>query len=80
MNLADHMDWSELLIKNHSQPYVKFILYKREVLIKLRFIGKIIGFQGGTLRSTTQIAIGLLVPFIGTTLRFCFSIFVKERN
>ncbi len=50
MNLADHMDWSELLIKNHSQPYVKFILYKREVLIKLRFIGKIIGFQGGTLR------------------------------
>jgi len=50
MNLADHMDWSELLIKNHSQSYVKFILYKREVLIKLRFIGKIIGFQGGTLR------------------------------
>lgn len=50
MNLADHMDWSELLIKNHSQPYVKFILYKREVLIKLCFIGKIIGFQGGTLR------------------------------
>lgn len=50
MNLADHMDWPELLIKNHSQPYVKFILYKREVLIKLRFIGKIIGSQGGTLR------------------------------
>lgn len=50
MDLADHMDWSELLTKNHSQPYVKFILYKREVLIKLRFIGKIIGFQGGTLR------------------------------
>ena len=50
MNLADHMDWSELLIKNHSQPYVKFILYKREVLIKLHFIGKIIGLQGGTLR------------------------------
>lgn len=47
---ADCMDLSELLIKNHSQPYVKFILYKREVLIKLRFIGKIIGFQGGTLR------------------------------
>lgn len=44
------MDWSELLIKNHSQSYVKFILYKREVLIKLRFIGKIIGSQGGTLR------------------------------
>lgn len=50
LNLEDHMDWSELLIKNYSQPYVKFILYKREVLIKLRFIGKIIGFQGGTLR------------------------------
>ena len=50
MNLADHMDWSELLTKNHSQPYVKFILYKREVLIKLHFIGKIIGLQGGTLR------------------------------
>ena len=50
MNLANHTDWSELLIKNYSQPYVKFILYKREVLIKLRFIGKIIGFQGGTLR------------------------------
>ena len=50
MNQANHMDWSELLIKNYSQPYVKFILYKREVLIKLRFIGKIIGFQGGTLR------------------------------
>lgn len=50
MDLADHLDWSELLIKNYSQPYVKFILYKREVLIKLRFIGKIIGFQGGTLR------------------------------
>lgn len=50
MNLADNMDWSELLIKNHSQPYVKFILYKREVLIKLCFIGKIIEFQGGTLR------------------------------
>lgn len=33
-----------------SQSYVKLILYKREVLIKLRFIGKIIGFQGGTLR------------------------------
>ena len=50
MNLANHMNWSELLIKNHSQPYVKFILYKREVLIKLHFIGKIIGLQGGTLR------------------------------
>lgn len=50
MNLADNMNWSELLIKNHSQPYVKFILYKREVLIKLCFIGKIIEFQGGTLR------------------------------
>ena len=50
MNLANHMNWSELLIKNHSQSYVKFILYKREVLIKLRFIGKIIGSQGGTLR------------------------------
>lgn len=49
-DLADRMDLSELLIKNHSQPYVKFILYKREVLIKLRFIGKIIGSQGGTLR------------------------------
>lgn len=47
---ADRMDLSELLIKNHSQPYVKFILYKREVLIKLHFIGKIIGLQGGTLR------------------------------
>ena len=33
-----------------------------------------------SINSTTQIAIGLLVPFIGTTLRFCFSIFVKERN
>ena len=49
-DLADRMDLSELLIKNHSQPYVKFILYKREVLIKLHFIGKIIGLQGGTLR------------------------------
>ena len=47
---ADRRDLSELLIKNHSQPYVKFILYKREVLIKLHFIGKIIGLQGGTLR------------------------------
>lgn len=47
---TDRMDLSELLIKNHSQPYVKFILYKREVLIKLHFIGKIIGLQGGTLR------------------------------
>lgn len=47
---TDRMDLSELLIKNHSQSYVKFILYKREVLIKLHFVGKIIGLQGGTLR------------------------------
>ena len=47
---TERMDLSELLIKNHSQSYVKFILYKREVLIKLHFIGKIIGLQGGPLR------------------------------
>ena len=50
MNLANHMDWSELLIKNYSQPYVKFILYKSEDLLKEPVIGKIIGIQGGTLR------------------------------
>ena len=33
-----------------------------------------------SINSTTQIAIGLLVPFIGTTLRFCFSIFTEKRN
>mgnify|MGYP004538310289 CR=1 FL=1 len=39
-----------IYITLYTQSYVKFILYKREVLIKLRFVGKIIGLQGGTLR------------------------------
>ena len=33
-----------------------------------------------SINSTAQIIIGLLVPFLGTTLRFSFSIFIKKEN
>lgn len=66
-DLADRMDLSELLIKNHSQPYVKFILYKREVLIKLHFIGKIIGLQGGTLSGIVE-PIGAIITIALTRI------------
>ena len=33
-----------------------------------------------SINSTTQIAIGLLVPFIGTTLRFCFLVFLLKKE
>ena len=62
------------LLYRVSQNYVNGILYNITLHNKTREEVKL------NINTTGQIAIGILIPFIGTTLRFSNGIFIKKRD